>query len=157
VPADYAHKPIVLYHASIERKEAAWTALEKRDHVLAIYLAGLSVECVLQAIALLDNPTHDARHDLPKWLARCRTSLQKTIMSREVRENWNLIVRLWRNDLRYLSSEGMLGYVRQFRDLVRGVRGGPDAIMNKVAFDFLNAVSRVHTLGVAKWATYTRK
>ena len=72
---DPTHKPIVLYYASVERKEAAWAAYERKDYVLAMYLAGLAVECILQAIVLNDDPTHDAKHDLTKWLARCRASL----------------------------------------------------------------------------------
>lgn len=151
------HKPIVLYAASIERMEAAYVALERRDHVLAIYLAGLSVECVLQAIALLDDPAHDAKHDLPKWLARCRTSLQEAVKDPRVRTDWSLIVSIWRNDLRYLSREGMLRHLRRFRDLIRGIRGGPDAIMKTVAVRILQAAGTVHSKGVVAWSHYSRR
>jgi hypothetical protein len=152
-----AHKPVVLYHASTERRDAAQAAYDRKDWVLAMYLGGLAVESILQAIALLDDPTHDAKHDLPKWLARCRTSLQKAIKGPAARDDWSLIVRVWRNDLRYLSREGMLGYVRQFQDLVRGIRGGPDAIMRSVADRVLQAATTVHSKGVVAWSHYARK
>lgn len=154
---DITHKPRVLYAASIERMEAAWSALERKDPVLAIYLAGLSVECVLQAIALLDHPTHDARHDLTRWLARCRTSLQDAIKAPSARADWSLIVSVWRNDLRYLSREGMLRHLRRFQDLVRGKRGGAEAIMGAVAARVVQAAETVHSRGVVAWIHYSRK
>ncbi len=66
--SDLVHHPIVLYSASAERLEAAKFAAAHGDWVMAVYLAGLSIECLLQAFALRDVPTHDARHDLTKWL-----------------------------------------------------------------------------------------
>ncbi len=73
------------------------------------------------------------------------------------RDDWNLIVRFWRNDLRYLSRDGVLGYVRQFHDLVQGIRGGPDAILRTVASRILEAAAVVHMKGVVAWTNYTRK
>src|SRR5688572_5017234 len=100
---DLFHRPIVLYQASAERKEAAWVAFHRGDFVIATYLAGLAVESILQAIALNDNPVHDAKHDLTKWLGRCRTSIQDILKNDPVREDWNRVVRVWCNELRYLS------------------------------------------------------
>ncbi len=73
MPSELAHKPKVLYHASLERIDEARKAHDSGDHVLAMYLSGLAVECILQAVAFLDKPIHDARHDLKKWLNRCRS------------------------------------------------------------------------------------
>jgi hypothetical protein len=85
--ADLSHSPVVLYHASVERRNAACEALRCGDYVLSIYLAGLAVECLVQAIARLDDPTYDARHDLAIWLSRCRTSLQDKLNSKVIREH----------------------------------------------------------------------
>jgi HEPN domain-containing protein len=153
---DLAHNPVVLYHASGERKEAAWAAYDRKDYALAMYLAGLAVECILQAIALQDDPTHDAKHDLAKWLARCRKSLQNGIKSEAVREHWNRVVRMWRNELRYLSYDGVLGYLRQ-RNFHRGIAGGPDAIMRVNAKRLLDSTVAVHNRGVVAWDRYTRR
>ena len=153
---DLAHQPVVLYHASSERIQAAWVAFQRQDFPLSMYLAGLAVECVLQAIALHDDPTHDAKHDLPKWLGRCRISLQEAIKAAGVREHWNRVVRVWRNDLRYLSRDGLLGYLRA-RSLNRGISGGPDAIMRENARRLYHAAVTVHHKGVAAWASYRRR
>jgi HEPN domain-containing protein len=141
---------------SAERKEAAWAAYEREDYVLAMYLAGLTVECILQAIALRDYPSHDARHDLPRWLGRCPASLQESIKSEAIRAHWSRLVRVWRNELRYLSGDGVLGYLRQ-QKLNVGISGGPDAVMRRNAKRLLEAAAAVHDRGVYAWARYTAK
>ena len=153
---DLFHKPVVLYQASAERKEAAWSAFACGDYVLAMYLAGLAVECILQTIALHDNPTHDAKHDLPKWLARCRTRFQDAIKAEPVQGHWNRIARTWRNELRYLSRDGLLGYLRK-KKLDRGLSGGPDAIMKKNAKLLLDAAEAVFRIGVIEWHRCVKK
>src|SRR5438105_1577503 len=105
---DLSHKPEVLYRASIERMAAAWRALEEGDdYPLASYLAGLAVECILQAVAFKIGAVHDAAHALPKWLAKCPSDLQDAIKGR-VRGEWSLLVALWDNGIRYLSRDGFL-------------------------------------------------
>jgi len=154
--ADLFHSPVVLYHASTERREAAWAAYRRGDWVLAMYLAGLAVEAILQAVALNDDPTHDAKHDLPKWLARCRTSLQEALKDKGARECWNHVCRVWRNELRYLSRDGLLGYLRA-RELNRGISGGADAIMKVNAVRLIESAVVIHNRGVTAWHHYTKK
>lgn len=152
---DLPHTPIVLYRASFERRDAAWSALARNDYVLAVYLGGLAVECLLQAAALLDDPTRDARHNLSMWLLRCRVSMQDALQSDTARPHWARLNRVWQNGLRYLSSEGFLGYLRQ-RELARNISGGPHAIMRRVAKDFLESVEFIHGQGVAQWERFKR-
>ncbi len=151
-----AHNPRVLYHASLERITEAERSLNSKDYVLCIYLGGLAVECILQAIALHDDPTHDAKHDLAKWLARCRTSLQNAVKSEAMRVHWNRVVRTWRNDLRYLSRAGLLGYLRA-RKLDRMISGGPEDIMKVNAKRLLDSAVVVHNKGVTAWHHYTKR
>lgn len=54
--AELTYRPQVLYEASIERIREAESALAAAHWVLAMYLAGLAVECVLQAVALRWEP-----------------------------------------------------------------------------------------------------
>lgn len=150
------HRPVVLYQASAERKDAAWAAFALGDYVLAMYLAGLAVESILQAIALNDRPIHDAKHDLTSWLGKCRASIQDILKSDPLREHWSRVVRVWCNELRYLSRDGLLGYMRKMK-LNRGIPGGPDDIMKSVAKSLLDSASMVHSTGVAAWARYTGK
>ncbi len=121
--------------------------------MLTSYLSGLAVECILQAIALHDNPTHDARHDLTRWLARCRRSLRETVKRPPLYAQWSFLNRVWRNELRYLSSPGYLGHIRRLGE-AKGIRGGPDAIMKAVARKTLDAATGIHGKGVLAWIRY---
>lgn len=156
MPSLLSHNPRVLYHAALERMEAARRAFTGADYVLSMYLSGLAVECVLQAVVLLDHPSHDARHDLNKWLARTRTSLQVAIKAPDTRAAWSLLTAVWRNGLRYLSESGLVGYLRGL-DLQHGIAGGPDAIMKVNARKLLSASELVLARGVAAWKTYTTR
>jgi len=121
-----------------------------------MYLGGLAVECILQAISHLDSPKHDARHDLKKWLKSCRPSLQDKIKSEGVSEHWNTVVAVWRNNLRFLSEDGLLGYLRDIeRD--RDISGGREAIIKVNAGRLFMAASVVHKGGVAAWKSYREK
>jgi hypothetical protein len=81
-PVGLSHRPNVLFAASAERLAAAVRAAGGSDWVMATYLAGLSVECMLQALALHLVPTHDARHDLSAWLSKCPRSFRDTLLSK---------------------------------------------------------------------------
>lgn len=153
---DLVHQPTVLYQSSIERIQAAKDAFERGDYVLTMYLSGLAVECILQAHALKKNPTHDAKHDLSKWLSRCETSLQNALKNADVRAHWNIVVKMWQNHLRYLSEDGLLGYLRR-KELNRGIPGGPESIIKYNANSLLTSADEVHKKGVSAWFRYTRK
>ena len=78
---DLTHKPNVLYLASIERIATARRMIDQQpcDYVMASYLAGLAVESILQAIALHAGASHDARHSLSNWLAKCPAALHDAL------------------------------------------------------------------------------
>ncbi|HEY3244619.1 MAG TPA: hypothetical protein VGM03_14860 [Phycisphaerae bacterium] len=107
-----AHDSRVLLKASIERIMDARSAVHNGQWVIGMYLSGLAVECVLQAIVGRHDPRHDARHDLTQWLKRCPTSLQDALTSPPLRDQWNILAARWYNGMRYLSEDGMLGYLR---------------------------------------------
>jgi HEPN domain-containing protein len=140
--AGLSHKPEVLYQASLERMEEAQAALDRCRYVLAIYLSGLAVECVLQAIVLREHPQHDSKHNLAKWLSRCRPSLQDAVKASGIRESWALLIAVWRNELRYYSEAGLLGHLRRI-DRARGISGGSEAILRVNAQRLLEAASVV--------------
>ena len=152
---DLSHRPNLLYLASIERMDASRRLLQSKphDYVLANYLAGLSVECILQALALNNGASHDARHSLPKWLAKCPSSLHEIL---KTSAHWSLLVALWDNNMRYLSFDGLLGYFRK-KGCVRGKKGGVESIVRKVTMELLNAAQDVQNKGIAVWLSSTKK
>jgi len=154
---DLSHKPHVLYLASIERMHAARRCIDQKplDYVLAAYLAGLAVECILHAIAFRDGATHDAWHGLSSWLAKCPPSLHDAIKPAAV-EDWNRVLVLWDNRLRYLSVDGFIGYLRD-RGFTRGLKGDRDSLMRRNVKLLVDAAERVHQKGLAQWHRSTKK
>src|ERR1035437_10719812 len=102
---DLSHRPNVLYLASIERMASARRMIDEKphDYVLASYLAGLAVESILQALALQGGSPHDARHSLSNWLSKCPLAMHDAVKGAA---EWNEIVALWDNGIRYLSFDG---------------------------------------------------
>jgi hypothetical protein len=153
---DLSHQPEVLYRASIERMAAAWRALDDADdYPLASYLAGLAVECILQALAFKIGAAHDAGHALPKWLSKCPRDLQNSIKS-QVRDDWSLLVALWDNGIRYLSRHGFLGYLRDKGRAV-GIRGGPESVLRMNTKALVKSADALHKKGLAQWVSFTKK
>jgi hypothetical protein len=150
-----SHRPVVLFHASLERLKESRSAFQNRDHVLSMYLAGIAVECILQAIAIHNGSHHDARHDLPKWLSKCPAALQDDIKG-QAASAWSELLAVWDNGLRYLSEEGLLGYLRE-KNASRRISGGPNAIIRENARRLLGAADIIHKRGSAQWVSSTRK
>ena len=120
------------------------------DLVLAYYLGGLAIECILQAIALRQDPSHDSRHDLRRWLGRCPVGLQQALASERMRTHWTTVATDWNNSLRYFSESALLGYLRKKKRLRRW-KGDTQARMNQAVTTFVNASERVFEKGVAQW------
>lgn len=150
------HKPVVLYQASVERIQEARHCLKGGHWVAAIYLAGLAVECILQAIAIHQGAPHDARHDLTKWLSKCPRSLQGTLKSSEVRSEWNRIGTVWYNNIRYLSKAGLLGHLR-YIGRAEGIKGSGDSVLKANAKRLVDSASAVHKKGLGTWYRFSTK
>lgn len=141
-------RPEVLYPASVERITEADNVLE-RHPALSMYLSGLAVECVLQAIAIRGGAAHDAKHDLIKWLKKCPEKLKVAINAR-VAVEWSTINTTWNNRLRYLSESGVLGYLRR-KGLSKKIKGGPESIIKENAKRLLASAQAVHKKGMIIW------
>lgn len=145
----------VLHEASLERMDEAELLLAECRWASAVYLAGLSVECLLQAIALRDRATDDVRHDLRRWLARCPAVLQATIQEKTASE-WSTLNVLWSNKIRYMSESGLLGHLRRLR-LDRGLKGGRDSMLRKRSAELVEAARAVHGKGLVVWQRSSRR
>lgn len=152
---DLSYRPNVLYLASIERIDAARRMLDEKphDYVLASYLSGLAAESILQAIALRNEAPHDAKHSLPRWLSKCPTLANDQMKGSA---DWNLLVALWDNGLRYLSFDGLLGYFRA-KNCEKNRKGGVEWQVRGVTKDLVAAAESVHTKGLAIWRSSTKK
>jgi hypothetical protein len=114
-----------------------------------MYTAGLAVECILQALALRWGAKYDARHDLIKWLQKCPSGLQLALRTHAA-EQWSTVNTAWTNRLRYLSEDGLLGYLRK-KEFNRGIRGGRDSVLKLNARKLCYAAHVVHGKGLVIW------
>lgn len=147
---DLTHKPLVLYDASMQRMAAAQRSFDANDFPLTIDLAGLSVECVLQALALRNDSRHDARHNLAAWLARCPRPLQNELRTQPMDEHWVHLLAIWRNHLRYASRDSLLGYLRRVSQW-RRLKGDDDARMKAMCRSVLQSAWEIQKKGLAAW------
>jgi hypothetical protein len=154
MPLDLTYRPTVLYLASIERIDTARRLADAApyDYVVASYLAGLAAESILQAVALHNGAAHDAKHSLARWLSKCPATLNDALKGSA---EWNELVALWDNGIRYLSMDGLLGYYRD-KGYVKGKKGGVASRVRAVTRQLVNAAEVVHKKGLAQWLS-TRK
>ena len=152
---DLSYQPNVLYLASIERMAASRRMIDEKphDYVLASYLAGLAVESILQALALHGGRAHDAKHTLSKWLSKCPSALHDLLKGSA---EWNQLVALWDNGIRYLSFDGLLGYFRK-KGYVHGKKGGVESKVRYVTKNLVDAAEAVHKKGLSVWLNSIKK
>lgn len=144
------HNPATLFQASVDRMISAWVCWRHDDHALAMYLGGLSVECMLQALAHRQAIDHDARHDLHAWLRKTPLSLITSIQSDDSVSHWNRVVGSWHNGLRYFDRNALLGHVRVSADW-RRYRGDDDARIRQSAKEFLQSAEQIQRKGLLEW------
>ena len=145
-----ARRPYVLVEASFDRLAEAQWMLERGSWPIAMYLAGLSIEALLQALAIRRGQAHDARHDLALWLNKCPVSLADALRSGASVE-WSTLRSVWDNDLRYLSFSGVLGRLRE-RGLARGVKTGVEGGRSVVKVHTQRCVAAlIHSKGIVVW------
>lgn len=109
--------------AAAEHVVLAEKLYEQGKYVYALYVAGVSVECVLRAH--MKSAEFDSRHDLPALLRESR--LLERLPVRHVDRIADALVVLWarwRNTHRYFSAERMKRFLVDHR-LHRGFRGDP--------------------------------
>jgi HEPN domain-containing protein len=155
-------KPDHYFGASLERLRQAWTLYQEgNSYALAMYVAGVAVECMLRAFKMRKETTFDEKHDLerlfrasgmlkidPELLkAKGLSEEQAQAHFRGLQAAMVDVCRLWANDYRYASEARMRVHLKQ-RKLDRGVKG--DCLKAK-ALSLLNASQQVISKGVYQW------
>jgi hypothetical protein len=150
------------YRAAVERMRQARDLFDAGgNYALAMYCAGLAVECMLRAFRWRNDASFDGRHDLEDLLKasdllhineermRKRGEPQQAIdeVAVALRAAMNDVVVLWHNNLRFASEDSLRAFLKRAGRL-RGVKG--DAV-RKNARDLLNAAQTVVDRGVALW------
>jgi hypothetical protein len=155
-------RPEYYYKASLERIRQAWQLYrEEASYALAMYVAGVSVECMLRAFKMRKDPSHDEKHDLRR-LFRASGMLQvepEVLISRglsqdeanayfrEIQAALNEIHSLWANDYRYVSEDRLRAHLK-YSKLDRGLRGD---FLKANARKPLNSAQTFADKGVIQW------
>jgi hypothetical protein len=86
-------------------------------------------------------------------LTKCPTALNDALRGSA---EWNHLVAIWDNGIRYLSYEGLLGYLRA-KGQVQGKKGGVGSKARQATRELVDAAEVVHKKGLAVWLSSTKK
>jgi hypothetical protein len=155
------------YQASTERMRQARILYDGgEDFALAMYCAGLAVECLLRAFRWTEDATFEGRHDLAELLKasrllrvdeehmRRRGLAQEEILEagQALRAAVNEVVAVWHNNLRFASEDSLKAYLKRIGRLQR-VRGNP---LKGNARELIVAAQTVINRGVTLWVSRKR-
>jgi hypothetical protein len=151
------------FRASVERMNQAHRLYREGEgyYALAMYTAGLAVECLLRAYMVKRKREFESRHDLlllfkesgilgvnPDRL-KTKDLTEEQIQSHQktLKVAVNDVVILWRNNYRFASEARLLAYLKQ-KKLYRGTTGN---LLKAKASDLLKADQRFIDKGVFQW------
>ena len=142
--------------AAMEHIASASDLWKAGFYVLANYISGLAVECILRAYATRLHPEQwdKADHKLESWYKEARFDLivpdsKRQIIGTsigEVRTNWE-------NRQRY-SSSSLLRAEFKYKKLDRGISGD---FVKEITKNTLDAASEIVFLGDAQWKNSQKK
>jgi hypothetical protein len=151
------------FRASVERiGQAQRLYREGAGHyALAMYAAGLAVECLLRAYLVRRKREFESRHDLLLLFKESGILLvdpealrAKGLSDEQIEEHqkslWssvNDVAILWRNNYRLASETRLLAHLKKMK-LYRGVKGD---LLKAKANDLLKAAQRFIEKGVLQW------
>lgn len=134
--------------AALEHQSSLDLLYQRRQYVLAMYVAGLAVECVFRAYIQRRTNEFDSRHNLYE-LARTSSFVDRVPLSHvaEYTRAVSEVAGRWANSHRYRSSAAMQAYLKRMK-LDRGIRG--DALKEN-ARRIINAANALVELGATLW------
>lgn len=123
-----------------------------RTMIMAMYCAGVAIECIFRAYIVLQDKTWDSRHNLEKLYQRSHLSSKLDEEERSVLLQFvKLASRIWTNDLRYVSE---VRFKRiKAHEFVKN-RYNPKDIgkyIGKTCDDLFRASSYIVDIGEKKW------
>jgi len=141
----------VYLRAAIERIEAANTLYEQQSYVLAYYISGVAVECILLAYLRRSGQRREDHHDLGQLEARggflngFRNERLREALTADLTD---VMVR-WHNSHRYRSGDALRKYLNRRPKLLREGR-----VRDVVKFHcehIVAAANRIVEAGVERW------
>jgi hypothetical protein len=151
------------YWASVERMSQAQHLYREGEgfYALAMYTAGLAVECLLRAYMVKRKREFESRHDL-LLLFRESAILDvdpdklkaKGLPDKQIQEHQSVLLSsvndvfvLWRNNYRFASESRLQAHLKKMK-LYQRAKGN---LLKAKAFDLLKAAERFLEKGVFQW------
>jgi hypothetical protein len=140
--------------AAVERAGSLRRLYDNREYVLAIYVAGVAVECMFRAYRAKVDPEFSSRHDLSE-LARESQIADHVPNALAARYAADLAVVAWRwsNSHRYRSDAAVRKFLKR-AGLDRGIKG--DALKEN-AHRAVNSAVDLVKLGERLWKDWSIK
>jgi hypothetical protein len=151
------------FRAGVERMSQAQHLYREGEgfYALAMYAAGLAVECVLRAYIVRQNREFESHHDLLLLFresgildvdtdglkAKGLTNEQILGHQKDLWLSVNDVFILWRNNYRFASEARLLAHLKKMK-LYKGVKG---SVLKAKAYDLLKAAQRFIDKGVLQW------
>jgi HEPN domain-containing protein len=151
------------FRASVERMSQAQHLYRQGEgfYALAMYAAGLAVECLLRAYVIKRKREFESRHDLlllfkesgilnldpDKLKAKGLTDEQIQEYQRILSSAVNDVFILWRNNYRFASESRLLAHLKKMK-LYQRTKGN---LIKAKAYDLLKASQRFLEKGVFQW------
>lgn len=151
------------FRAGVERMSQAQHLYREGDgfYSLAMYAAGLAVECLLRAYMVKRKREFESRHDLlllfkesgilavdaDKLKAKGLTDEQIQTHQKVLWSSVNDVFILWRNNYRFASEARLLAHLKKMK-LYKGAKGD---IIKAKAYDLLKAAQSFIDKGVLQW------
>jgi hypothetical protein len=135
-------------NAALERMGDAGDLKRLQRFPLAMYAAGLAVECTLRAFRHEDRE-HAAHHDVVAHLALCDRERLGERAWRKLRGPVQTVHLLWLNSFRYMDESKLRAHLNDLKYYER-VKRGSDTL--KVAcIELMNAALAIVTIGDERW------
>lgn len=140
--------------AALERMRDARELKRLERYPLAMYVAGVAVECMLRAFRHRDRP-HDSHHDVVALLAVCDRERLGEPAWAKLRGHVQTVHLLWLNNFRYKDALRMR---KHLNDLEYYERVKRDSDTLKVAcIELTEAALGIVTIGDARWRMLSKK
>lgn len=156
-------KPEHYFRAALERNQQAFVLYNQgTSYALAMFAAGLAVECLLRAFKGRHTTEFDEKHHLPRLLENsgllritCADFKSKGLgeeqllrYQRLIELELNEVYLLWSNDYRFASEDRLKSHLKNRPGFRKGVRGD---ILKACAIRLVNASQKLVNRGSLLW------
>lgn len=151
------------FRASLERMTQAHFLYRAGTghYALAMYAAGLAVECLLRAYIVKRKREFESRHDLLLLMKESGilqvhpdTPMAQGLSDEDIQSHRNVlrssvndVFVLWKNNYRFASETRLLAHLKKMK-LYQGVKGD---LLKAKSYDLLRAAQRFIDRGVLQW------